>query len=1332
MTNPDNAALTPGGNTGATAALAGYDYQLDVSILAALRILFVTKSASRITLEPANADDIEVELEEDDPGHVETMAQLSVATKLIMQVKLRSGGPWSIDALKRLLKHGKRRIPAKDHLVDPDVRYLLVTNADVSGVARNLLVEDFEEQPGHDDFPASLRKMLPDEPDGRVAIYASLTPKFLGYEIGHILTNVLRVPRDLQGPCLSALREEAKVRMRGTSPGVWAYSDLLGTVRSHGGFLASVAELDAFVEPTNFPDMIRQLEKKNAVVIAGSSGTGKTLAARALCDEARKRNGALDIVVVHPSDGPSSIRQIIQTGPKLFYLEDPWGQNSLRTGSEAWTEQLPRMLREAHHYSQFVVTSRSDMLLSSKAVDGLAPWSIELEADRYLNGRLAKIYDKRMDLLPPDLQSKALSFRPDVLRDLEKPQELDLFFANILPGPSEGENDWQWLRRLIGLAHRDAVEGVVDRYLTDVDVHATGQPAAIWGVLAARGSFDRAQLIALMRSLRIASPALAIGLDKLIDTMVAARHLRQPATSVAFAHPSVRAGFEKHLKENWFRYEPVFSALLSALTTLPPPHSEWGMETAARLIDEGRRLVARIEGGAFTLDVPSAAQTGIDGWLEAALIDPDADFPKLLQLATDVGSATSNPSELARWLLTSVQRGGAFFNEQWEAPSFSDAWYERISQDPRSFPIVERFVRDQLSNEHGSYGAGFPVALDRIATGLEAAYLYAARNLVGMGHGPNIEGVVTGALRDLGGFKAVFEEALDDLAGDDTKRAEHAERWRVIDDGECDYGFEEYFTSGNDDDGYASRFIAELYIEAVRTAGDWKALAEHHRASEFGHYWARAIRDSDAATPPSPEELAAMFAAAQAGGHENVAWDALRRHWRRDFREKLRKALSAGIFDQSNSRAAIACAMSVDKTLLSDAFEGLQTCASRIAFLCDIVGARREYLRIKRLGLTSLIRAINPPYREIGWALHRGASHADLLSCQSVEILRQAAQAAPPRILSEIIPLLIKAGSTIAEPIRRWLSETADKDLAEAAATAAVAIGDEIAITMALQHARANARAVALEFLTNRADPPFPADLLALYIDPGHRIRRAMVRALVAKRHADHLPVLLSLTGDTWSDADRMYNEPDSFPIAREAVQALAVYAPLSDQICGQLIKLATTTPDRALAQECLRVAAGNGSPDIRKKIHTMSIDREQGWLRLDALDALVFADTVEPELLAPFTAERILKFGAAFAASATVLACRHAPLTIAVTLCERMVLSNVDRSLAVLGAYFLHDRDPGAAQAILDLLAEGHPARRLFDVEDELLPASVLDGLGDIKRKPWVQKWLSARIAKT
>ncbi|MFT4279628.1 MAG: hypothetical protein QM576_25060 [Rhodopseudomonas sp.] len=1316
-------------NTGARAALAGYDYQLDVSILAALRILFVTKSASRVTLEPANSDDIEVELEEDDPGYVETQAELGANSRLIMQVKLRSGDLWSPAAFKRLLTHGKRRTPAKDHLADPDARYLLVTNADVSREARSLLVEDFEERPGHEILPDELRLILPDSSEGRVAIYAGLTPKLLEYEIEHILTAILRVPKDRQRICLDMLREEAKARMRGTSPGVWAYNDLLGTIRSHGGFLASAAELEAFVEPTNFPDMIRQLEKKHAVVIAGSSGTGKTMAARALCDQARKRNGALDIVVVNPNSDPSSIRQLVQTGPKLFYLEDPWGQNSLRTGSETWTEQLPRMLRAARGDNQFVVTSRSDMMRGAQAVEGLAPWSIELEADRYLNGRYTQIYDKRMDLLPPDLQAKALSFKRGVLCELEKPLELDLFFANILSGRGEGENDGQWLRRLIDLAHRDAVEVMVDRYLTHADT--TGQSAAIWGVLAARGSFDRMQLVALMRSLRIVAPKLSNGLDKLIDTMIAGRHLRQPTTSVAFAHPSVRAGFERRLTTDLFRYEPAFAALLTALTTLPQSHTEWGMETAARLIDEGRRLVGGFEGGAFTFEVPAAAQTAIDGWLEATLVDPAADFPKVLQLASDVGSTASNPSELARWLLTSVQRGGAIFDERWKAPTFSDAWYDRISQDPRSFPIAARFVRDQLSDERGSYGPGFPAALDRIATGLEGAYLHAARRLVGKGFGWNIKAVVTGALRDLAAFKSVFEEALDDLGVDEAKRAENAELWRRIIDGECDYGFEEYYTSGHDDDGYASSIIVELYVKAVRAAGDWNELAAHNRAAEFGLYWARAIRDTDAVVALSLEELSAMFAAARAGGHEDEAWDALRKHWHPNFREKLKQVLSSDISEQGARQAAMACGMIVDQSLLAEAFDASPTAASRVAFLCDLIGARSLCSKLQKVGMPRLIQALDPPHREIGRALCLGAPRAAPLSNHAVDLLKQTAETAPPRILSEIIPFLIKAGDAPAEPIRRWLNETDDKDLAQAAASSAVAIGDRKAITMALLHPRADARVVALEFLAGTADLPFSPSILERATDRGRRVRQALVLALSEKPHPEHLPILLRLTDDTWSDADPSFNESDSFPIAQKAVEALTAYAPLSDEISNQLIKLATATTDRALGAECLQVAAGHGSAATRMKIRAIFEDRDRGWLRLDALNALVIADTIEIEVLNSLTAKRIVKLGAALAPSAVVLVCRHAPLEIAVNLCERMAESNADRSLAVLGAYFIHHRAPDIANTILELLPQGHPARGLFGGEDGLLPASVLDGLGDIRRQRWVQRWMGDRISK-
>ena len=107
------------------------------------------------------------------------------------------------------------------------------------------------------------------------------------------------------------------------------------------------------------------------------------------------------------------------------------------------------------------------------------------------------------------------------------------------------------------------------------------------------------------------------------------------------------------------------------------------------------------------------------------------------------------------------------------------------------------------------------------------------------------------------------------------------------------------------DEGYASGVIAEFYIEAVRGAGDWKELARNNRASAFGNYWARAIRDTDDADPPGPEELAAMFSAAQAGGHEDLAWDALRNQWHPDFREMLKGAISAGIADLRDSRAAV-------------------------------------------------------------------------------------------------------------------------------------------------------------------------------------------------------------------------------------------------------------------------------------------------------------------------------------------------------------------------------------------------------------------------------------------
>ncbi|MET4518272.1 hypothetical protein [Bradyrhizobium sp. I1.7.5] len=210
----------PSAAGGAKAALDGYEYQLAVSVLAALRLMLITKSATRITLEPANEEDLESELEPTTPGRVQPSANVADSYKLVVQVKLRNSGPWSITDFDALLKHGTTRRPAKHHLDDPGTRYLLITNADATGVARDLLVRGLEEWPEKRIFPASLSGTLPHGPEGRIGIWGVLTERLLDLEINDILGFLLRVPQSRRTECRARLRDEALLRMRGTSPGV--------------------------------------------------------------------------------------------------------------------------------------------------------------------------------------------------------------------------------------------------------------------------------------------------------------------------------------------------------------------------------------------------------------------------------------------------------------------------------------------------------------------------------------------------------------------------------------------------------------------------------------------------------------------------------------------------------------------------------------------------------------------------------------------------------------------------------------------------------------------------------------------------------------------------------------------------------------------------------------------------------------------------------------------------------------------------------------------------------------------------------------------------------
>lgn len=1330
-------ALAPpsgAGAGGAKAALDGYEYQLGVSVLAALRLMLIAKSATRITLEPANEEDLESDLEPAAPGRVSPSANMADGYKLVVQVKLRNSGPLSITDFDALLKHGTTRRPARHHLDDPATRYLLITNADANGVARDLLVQGLEEWPEEQTFPASLSATLPHEPEGRIAIWGVLTERLLDLEINDILSSLLRVPQGRQAECRTRLRDEALRRMRGTSPGVWTREDLLSVIRGCGGYLASAPQLEAFVPPANYQALSDLLERRNAIVITGPSGTGKTWTALALVDQARQRPSAPEIIQVNVNNGPSSTRSLTPTGPKLFYVEDPWGQYSLRGGADAWTEQLPRLLREARPDHQYIVTSRTDMLGQAKADEGLKRWSVVLDADQYRDGELADIYDKRLELLATDLQAKALDFRSDALNALETPFEIDLLFTYMADGPEPGEVDPAFLRRILALAHRDAVEGVVVSYLNASD--QTGRSAIIWALLAARSQFDRSQLIALQRQLRIIDPAFVDGLEKLVNRLVATRHLRQPGQTVSFSHPSVRAGFEIFIKENWGRSEATLASLISALTQLGGSQRDWAIETAARSLKAIADLIAGAENLQAEFETDGASRAAIDGWLEESLVDPRADFQPLLQLASDVGAQTSTPSELARWFIQGVRRGGQFFLDRWQPPTFDDAWYGRVSADPRSFVIADRFVREQLPQDRDGFGDNFPNKLDRIATGLTPAFLAAARKLVTSGFDRNVGAVAAGAVRDLDGYEQVLDASLDELAG--LRRSyerEGKEQWRAIEDGECDGAYEEGYQSQHEDDGYAAGIFVAAYVKQVRSLGRWRNLAEHARASELGRAWADDV--ARVGGPISPAELRTVIAVthvAQSSGDEDHAWDAAREHWQVSLASDLEQRILSNPGDDSLRAALAHCALIASPATLALCFDRFAAApASFVHLLVDMHRAQRRIAsKTRARRVRPLLTALPGAGVEIFRALSVNSKPPRPVGPAALSLLDQAAATAAPFVLDKIVPVMIVSGGVPSAAIQRWLVETSDKHLVGAAVDAAISIKDDALVWLALGHARAVAREAAAPYLAASLPDPLPPRLLDLALDPGSRVRRALVCILASRPHPDHQSVLVRLIDDNWSDAEPHHDEPSSYPIAREAIVALGTYTTLSDEVGEALLSRAERTDDRALGVVALDTAAQCCGPAIRREIWALSFIDQPRWVRVDAIDALSRADVVESEILDSITSRLLLQLVPPLAASACVLLAVHGRVGAVVEAMERIAHSTKRRALLLLGVWGLAYRDRPAAIKLLALLDADHPARRLLDLADsERLPKTVLDDLGHVRFRKAVQGWLNDKIAK-
>lgn len=352
---------------------AGYQYQIEVTIWVALDLMLAKRAAAEVVVEPRSDEDLEAAVQDPAVASLGLMAQ-GLRFDLVLQAKTRSGSPWSSSAIADVLlgqdgdgtdKGNTRSRPLALLQGDSKRRYVFVTNeASAESLrphegAHLFDFPDVEELPPHSraGYDAEAQSSLAP----RILLLTGVTREVLASRIGTLLTQYGHVPISKRNACLRDLREAARERIAGAHGGRWTRPEVMDALVHHGGSLAPTRDMDHYVRPKSFDKIKAQLDKAHAVVIAGPSGTGKTLTADIL--ELDLLHGQPPFDLVGEEHGPGYIRRnLTRADPILFHLRDPWGGNCRTPGADRWSGELPKLLDNAGPGRKFLITSRSDVL----------------------------------------------------------------------------------------------------------------------------------------------------------------------------------------------------------------------------------------------------------------------------------------------------------------------------------------------------------------------------------------------------------------------------------------------------------------------------------------------------------------------------------------------------------------------------------------------------------------------------------------------------------------------------------------------------------------------------------------------------------------------------------------------------------------------------------------------------------------------------------------------------------------------------------------------------------------------------------------------------------
>jgi hypothetical protein len=724
------AARKPAG-AGGNPSYAGYEYQIGVTAWVGLELIVAKELTDALMIEPRSHEDVEAELEIDpEEASVEIKADARRFT-YVLQAKSRSTEPWSARAIARVLNGNDkgaggagpapRARPLTMLADDPNKHYLFVTNEALEGSLRPYQSSDLLDWPEATTLPPYARGGFDAVAQAaiapRIGLCAAVTVEVLDARIRKLLTLHGHVPLANQDACVRDLRDEVRRRMLGYAGGCWTGSDLLLILARHGGSVLPTRVMDHYVRPQSYDAIHRSLDQRHAVVIAGPSGTGKTLTAYILEQELRR--SSTPFAVVGEERGPGYVRaQLTRQEPLLFHLRDPWGGNRLAPGADRWSDELPKLLQHASANRKFLITSRSDVLLSAghALARDLETYTVRIEIEDYGDQRLSEIYEHMChDLQGPALDA-ARRHCARALAALRRPYEVDRFLVALTrDDPARPCR----IEDIIAESQVDAISRVIAGQVAAWGDDGVVCAAIIWALLSARGAIAADLLPKVRRRLREFDPALRPEVDSFVDFLVAGRNLRQDGVALAFYHPRVEDGLRMALLERRGEAEHTLTRLADTLAAWDAHGPDWGIETVLGIL----RAVSKIN--VLELSLASQTQARLDAYLVSATAETDRrhGFESALEDLACYGSRNHVPSRLARVLVDGGPKNDEILmGETWEPPPLSDDEVSELREDPLTPDLVKRFVRDVLPFSRTWHRTSIVTLLNRLAPDLEPRF----------------------------------------------------------------------------------------------------------------------------------------------------------------------------------------------------------------------------------------------------------------------------------------------------------------------------------------------------------------------------------------------------------------------------------------------------------------------------------------------------------------------------------------------------------------------------------------------------------------------------------